>query len=94
MTTAQHPIRLLIHTTQDPQRYAAITTILARATTLYRRNFDDVVGEPGRVDHVGYHDDTLSSVVWAREDGTQFMRLTVRPGRHAIFDELLATAIA
>lgn len=91
---AAHPIRLLIHTTQDMDRYVAITTILARATTLYQKNFDLVVGEPNMVDHIGYHDGTLSSVVWVREDGTQYMRLTVRPGRHAIFDELLQAAIA
>lgn len=92
MTT--HPIRLLIHTTQDRERYVAITTILVRATALYRENFDLVVGELGVVDHVGYHNGTLSSVVWTREDGTQYMRLTIRPGLHPIFDELLQAAIA
>ena len=94
MTNAQHPIRLLIHTTQDMDRYTAITSILARATAFYRENFDLVVGQPMTEDHIGYHDDTLTSVVWAREHGTQYMRLTIRPGRHAIFDELLAAAIA
>lgn len=93
-TVAQHPIRLLIHTTQDMARYVAITDILTRATAQNSDHFDLVVGEPCRKDHIGYHNGTLSSVVWTREDGTQYMRLTIRPGLHPIFDELLTAAIA
>lgn len=82
-----HPIRLLIHP-RDPI-YVPVTERLLAAVREEPETFDVVVGEPGVEDHVGYHDTTLSSTVWVREHGTQYMRLTLRPGRHPLFDDLL-----
>tara|TARA_R110002020_G_scaffold404912_1_gene614956 strand:- start:3436 stop:3768 length:333 start_codon:yes stop_codon:yes gene_type:complete len=91
---SEHPIRLLIHPEQDTARYEAISKALRDAVRDYPETFTVSVGELNTVDHVGYHDDLRSSVVFAQEYGTQYKRLTIRPALHPVFAELLRIAIA
>lgn len=89
-----HPVRILIHSTQDEARYVAVTELLMNAARKYPDTFEVIVGRPNTIDHVGYHNPTLSSVVWSREPNSQYMRLTVRPDLHPVFEELLQAAIS
>ena len=81
-------LRFLIH--PDDASYVPVTNALIQATIDYPEAWTLHVNEPGVVDHVGYHDATLSSVVWSAEDRTVFNRLSIRPGRHEVYDRLLA----
>ncbi|WNT44310.1 hypothetical protein SEA_CANDC_100 [Microbacterium phage CandC] len=85
-------IRILIDSFADRDLYIAITEILMQATRDHPDNWDTVIGEPARIDHVGYHTDVLSAVVFTRElSGSQLFRLTIRTGEHPVFDELMRT---
>ena len=85
------PIRLLIHP-RDKARYSAIAEALQTAVETYPENFDSIVDRPGTIDHVGYHNPTLSSVVFCAEPFSQYWRLTIRPELHPVFAELFALA--
>jgi len=91
MTT--HPIRFLIHPTQEAGKYAVVAERLFRAARDEPDTFTIVVGEPMQEDHVAYHDSTLASTVLVDEYGTSYQRLTIRPGLHPVFDDLLAIMI-
>lgn len=87
MAEIHHPIRLLILPT-DPV-YVPVTERLMQAVHEEPETFDLHVGEPGIVDHIGYREPTLAATVWTAEGSTLFHRLTIRPGRHQVFDDLL-----
>lgn len=87
MAEIQHPIRILI-LPEDPV-YVPVTERLMRAMEEEPDTFTLHIGQPGIVDHVGYHEPTLAATVWTAESGTLFHRLTLRPGRHQVFDDLL-----
>ena len=84
-------LRFLIH--PDDTSYVALTRALIQATIDHPEAWTLHVNEPGVIDHIGYHDHTLSSVVWSAEDRTAFHRLDIRPGRHEVYDQLLAIVI-
>lgn len=86
------PLRFLIH--PDDATYPAIVTALDAAIVDHAENFDRVVGEPATVDHYGFHNGMLSSVVFTSEHNSRFYRLTVRPGLHPVFDALCAIVLA
>lgn len=87
MAELTFPLRILI-AAYDPA-YQPVTERLMRALRQEPEAFDLHVGEPSIVDHIGYHDDDLSSVIWTAEPGTVYYRLNIRPGRHQVFDDLL-----
>ena len=88
-----YPIRFLIHPTQEAGKYAVVAERLFRAARDEPDTFAIVVGEPTQEDHVAYHDSTLASTVLVDEYGTSYQRLTIRPGLHPVFDDLLAIMI-
>lgn len=90
--TATQPIRLLIH--PDDPKYAAITSALLKAVKEHPEHWELVFDRANTIDHVGYHDGTLSAVVWTHEPGTVFSRLILRPGRHKVYDDLLSIVLS
>ncbi|UOW92847.1 hypothetical protein SEA_ROBINROSE_104 [Microbacterium phage RobinRose] len=84
-------IRVLISSTDNRELYIAVTERLMRATRENPENWETVIDKPATVDHVGYHSDALSAVVFTRQpEATSLFRLTLRPGEHPVFDELAA----
>ncbi|UVT31367.1 hypothetical protein SEA_MARCIE_105 [Microbacterium phage Marcie] len=83
-------IRVLIDPKIDRDLYIAVTERLMRATREHAENWETVIDQPATVDHVGYHTDTLSAVVFSREgENYSLFRLTIRPGEHPVFDDLM-----
>ena len=90
MSAQAEPLRFLIHPARDAAKYEAIVLALNNAVANYPDTFDHVLDGPSMEDHYGYHDDLRSSVVLASECApSTYMRLTIRPGLHPVFDELL-----
>ena len=87
-------LRILVHPDNDRALCAAIAETLISATREYPDTFTLVIGQPNTVDHIGYHDSMLSSVVFAEEYQTAYKRLTIRPGLHPVFAELLTHVLA
>lgn len=83
-------IRILVHPIDDESLLKEVFGVVERATAEHPDAFVKVEGTPGIVDHYGYFDATLSSVVLAREQSSTYYRLTIRPGRHQVFDALAA----
>lgn len=86
-------MRLLITPLGNPNLFRQVEAALEDAVRRYPDNWEKVVDEPATIDHIGYHDGTLSAVVWSLEPGTIFHRLSLRPGRHEVFDNLLALVL-
>ncbi|QKO02853.1 hypothetical protein SEA_KELCOLE_101 [Microbacterium phage Kelcole] len=87
-------IRVLISSTDNRELYIAVTERLMRATRENPENWETVIDQPATVDHVGYHSDELSAVVFTRQpEATSLFRLTLRPGEHPVFDELAALIV-
>ena len=87
-------LRFLIHRTDDRETYLEIMLILNDAVRDYPDNFTLTVNEPGIIDHYGYHDSMLSSVILSEEYNTMFYRLTIRPGLHDVFDRILSAVLS
>ena len=87
----QPVIRILIN--PDEPIFAEVESILERAVAEHSDHFDKVVNEPRIVDHFGYHNDMLSATVLSAEWKSRHHRLTIRPGLHPVFDELLAAVL-
>lgn len=87
-------LRFLIHRTDDVDTYRDVVRILNDAVRDYPDHFTLTVGEYGVIDHYGYHDNTLSSVVLSEEYGMNFYRLFIRPGLHPVFDVILSTVLS
>lgn len=79
---------ILLHKSTDKELLDMLAKILDGAVKLYPDSWDEVVDVPGRLDHYGFHNSTLSTVVLSEEPRTQFMRLSLRPGLHPVFDVL------
>ena len=88
-----HPLRFLV-STQDTDRINKVEKILAEACADYPETFENVKNVENVIDHVGYHDSTLSSVVWSKDYAMAFMRLTIRPNHHIVFSRLLEAMTA
>lgn len=86
-------VRFLLHVDQDRELLDSITAMLDAATVVEPNTFDHVHDEPGRVDHYGYRTDKLAATILCEESGTRYMRLTLRPGEHDLFDALLALCV-
>ena len=86
-------IRIIIHPQQDEPLYAEVYEILQRAVAEHPETFDEQVEVSTIIDHFGYHDAMRSAVVLSAEPGSLYHRLTVRPGEHPVFDELLAAVL-
>lgn len=88
------PLRFLIHPMRDAAKYKAIVLALNNAAANYPDTFDHVLDGPSMEDHYGYHDDLRSSVVLTFECApSTYVRLTIRPGLHPVFDELLTIMV-
>ena len=86
-------IRIIIHPQMDEPLYAEVYEILKRAVAEHPETFDEQVAVPTIVDHFGYHDGMRSAVVLSAEHASLYHRLTIRPGLHPVFDELLAAVL-
>ena len=87
-------IRIIIHPQMDESLYAEVHEILRRAVAEHPETFDEQVAVSTIVDHFGYHDDMRSAVVLSAEHASSlYHRLTIRPGLHPVFDELLAAVL-
>ena len=86
-----YPLTFLLH--EDDPRYFTITRRLRDATFYDAKNFSVVI-KPATIDDVFYHDDTLQSTVFTREEGTRYFRLRLRPERHQVFRDLLDLMLA
>ena len=82
-------IRILIHPQQDKTLLTEVREVLKRAVAEHPDMFDEQSGVPSIVDHFGYHDAKRSAVVLSVESRSLYHRLTIRPGLHPVFNELL-----
>lgn len=89
---AQKKLRLLI--SPDDACYVPITERLIKAVSEHPDTFTLHVGEPGVIDHVAYRDSNRALVVWTQEHRMPFHRLTIRPGLHPVFNDLLWIVLA
>ena len=86
-------IRIIIHPQMDEPLFAEVHEILRRAVAEHPETFDEQVAVPTIVDHFGYRDGMRSAVVLSAEHASLYHRLTIRPGLHPVFDELLAAVL-
>lgn len=95
-TATPAPVREALRFLINPNsaEYAACVAILDRAIIDAPDHWEHVTGEPGRIDHYGYHDDVRSSVILSEEYRMTYYRLTIRPGLHPVMDALLAAVLA
>lgn len=83
-------LRILVHPIDDKVLFREVTAVLQNAATNHPDQWEHVTGRPAVIDHYGYQTNLISAVVFSIEPGTQYYRLTIRPGEHEVFDELAA----